>query len=153
MVNKSLKCSTWMKILDRSKIADLQAWKGPYVCVRARSPLSCLTLCNSMDCSPPGSSIPGILQARILEWVAMPSSRGSSWPRDESTSLTSPALRGEFFTTSATWEAPGRDHRGLLYQYYFLSENNDISGIDRSPEIGHLFSQETALSCIKILFY
>ena len=39
---------------------------------------SCLTLCNPMDCSPPGSSVLGILQARILEWVAMPSSRGSS---------------------------------------------------------------------------
>ena len=38
--------------------------------------LPCLTLCNSMDCSPPGSSVPGILQARILEWVAKPSSRG-----------------------------------------------------------------------------
>ena len=37
----------------------------------------CLTLCDPMDCSPPGSSVHGILQARILEWVAMPSSRGS----------------------------------------------------------------------------
>ena len=37
-----------------------------------------LTLCDPMDCSPPGSSVHGILQARILEWVAMPSSRGSS---------------------------------------------------------------------------
>ena len=36
----------------------------------------CLTLCNPMDCSPPGSSVHGILQTRILEWVAMPSSRG-----------------------------------------------------------------------------
>ena len=36
---------------------------------------SCLTLCNPVDCSPPGSSVHGILQARILEWVAMPSSR------------------------------------------------------------------------------
>ena len=43
---------------------------------------SCPTLCNPMDCSPPGSSVHGILQARILEWVAMPSSRGSSQPRD-----------------------------------------------------------------------
>ena len=42
---------------------------------------SCLTLCNPMDCSPPGSSVHGILQARILEGVATPSSRGSSWPR------------------------------------------------------------------------
>ena len=42
-----------------------------------------LTLCNPMDCCPPGSSVQGILQARILEWVAMPSSKWSSWPRDQ----------------------------------------------------------------------
>ena len=41
------------------------------------------TLCNPTDCSPPGSSVYGILQAGILEWVAMPSSRGSSQPRDQ----------------------------------------------------------------------
>ena len=46
--------------------------------VRAKSLQSCLTLCDPMDCSPPGSSVHGILQARILEWVAMPFSRGSS---------------------------------------------------------------------------
>ena len=43
---------------------------------------SCLTLCDTMDCSPPDSSVHGILQARILEWVAIPFSRGSSQPRD-----------------------------------------------------------------------
>ena len=43
---------------------------------------SCLTLCNPMDCSLPGSSIHGIFQARILEWVAISFSRRSSWPRD-----------------------------------------------------------------------
>ena len=43
---------------------------------------SCPTLCDSVDCSPPGSSIHGILQARILEWVAISFSRGSSRPRD-----------------------------------------------------------------------
>ena len=43
----------------------------------------CSTLCNQMDCCPPGSSLHGIFQARILERVAMPSSRGSSWPRDQ----------------------------------------------------------------------
>ena len=48
----------------------------------AESLQSGLTLCNPRDCSPPGSSAYGILQARILERVAMPSSRGSSWPRD-----------------------------------------------------------------------
>ena len=42
---------------------------------------SCPTLCDPMDCSPPGSSVHGILQGRILEWVAMPFSKGSSWHR------------------------------------------------------------------------
>ena len=44
---------------------------------------SCLILCNAMDCSPPGSSVHGFFQARILEWVAIPFSRGSSWLRDQ----------------------------------------------------------------------
>ena len=48
------------------------------VCVCAESLQSYLALCDPMDCSPPGSSVHGILQARILEWVAIPSSRGSS---------------------------------------------------------------------------
>ena len=43
---------------------------------------SCLTLCDPMDCSPPGSSVHGIFQVRLLEWVALLSSKGSSWPRD-----------------------------------------------------------------------
>ena len=42
-----------------------------------------LTLCDPMDCRPPGSSVHGILQARILEWVALPSSRASSQLRDQ----------------------------------------------------------------------
>ena len=44
---------------------------------------SCPTLCDPMDCSPPGSSVHGIFQARILEWVAMPFSRGLSQHRDQ----------------------------------------------------------------------
>ena len=47
-----------------------------HVCVYAKSLQLCLTLCDSMDYSPPGSTVRGILQARILEWVAMPSFRG-----------------------------------------------------------------------------
>ena len=53
------------------------------VCMRAKSPQSCTTLCDPMGYSPPGSSVHGILQARVLEWVAMPSSRGSSQPRNQ----------------------------------------------------------------------
>ena len=49
----------------------------------AKSHQSYLTLCNPMDCSLPGSSVRGILQARILEWVAIPFSRGSSRPRNQ----------------------------------------------------------------------
>ena len=63
---------------------------------------SCLTLCDPMDCSPPGSSVRGILQARILEWVAMPATRGSSWPRGR---IQPPALADGFFITSTTWQA------------------------------------------------
>ena len=64
--------------------------------------------CNSVDCSSPGSSVHGISQARILEWVApMPSSRGSTRPGIEPASLISPALTGRSFITNAIWEAPG----------------------------------------------
>ena len=45
---------------------------------------SCPSVCDPVDCSPPGSSVHGTLQARILKWVTMPLSRGSSWPRDRS---------------------------------------------------------------------
>ena len=51
-----------------------------HVCVSV--PQLCLTLCDPMDCNPPGSSVHGILQARILEWVAISFSKGSSWPGD-----------------------------------------------------------------------
>ena len=63
-----------------------------------------LTLCNPVDRSSLGSSVHGIYQAKILEWVAMPSSRGPFWPKDRTLVLTSPALAGGFFTTSATGE-------------------------------------------------
>ena len=74
--------------------------------MHAKSLRSCPTLGDPMDCSPPGSSVHGILQARVLEWTAiMPSSRGFSLPRDGTQSPVSLALAGGFFTTSATWEA------------------------------------------------
>ena len=65
---------------------------------------SCPTLCHPMDCSPPVSFVHGILQARILEWVAIPFSRGSSWPKDR-TQVS--CIAGRFFTVWATREAPG----------------------------------------------
>ena len=53
------------------------------MCVCAKLLQSCPTLCDPVDCSPAGPSVHGLLQARILEWVAMPSPRGSSPPRDQ----------------------------------------------------------------------
>ena len=60
---------------------DTTDWEG--VCVRAKSIQSCLTLCDPIDYNLPGSSVHGISQAKILEWVAMPCSRGPSQPRDQ----------------------------------------------------------------------
>ena len=71
----------------------------------------CLTLCNPVDCSPPGSSVHGISQARMLEWVAIPPPGDLPNPGIntgiKSESLTFPTLANRFFTTSATWEAQG----------------------------------------------
>ena len=77
-----------------------------YACVHAKSLQLCPTLCNSVDCSPPDSSVHGSLQARILEWVAMPSSRGSSQPRDQTHVSYVSWVGSRFFATRATWEAP-----------------------------------------------
>ena len=62
----------------------------------------CPTPCDPMDCSPPGPSVHGILQARILECVAVPFSRGFSWSRDQ-TQVS--CFVGRFFTVWATGEA------------------------------------------------
>ena len=63
----------------------------------------CPTLSNPMYYSPPDSSVHGILQARILERVAISFSKGSSWPRDR-THVS--CIAGRFFSTGASWEAP-----------------------------------------------
>ena len=70
---------------------------GPYQSMRAQS---CPTLYDPMDGGLPGSSVRGILQARKLEWVAIPFSRGSSWPRDRTRVS---CLAGGFFAA----EPPG----------------------------------------------
>ena len=64
----------------------------------AKSLQSCPTLCDPVDCSLPGSSVQGILQERILEWIAMPSSRGSSWARDPTRISCVSCIAGRFFT-------------------------------------------------------
>ena len=75
---------------------------------------SYLTLCNPMDCSLPGSSVCGILQAKILEWVAMPFSRGFSLPRDQTYISYVPCIGRQvfFLIISATHKAVVRIKQG-----------------------------------------
>ena len=72
------------------------------VCVCVRVTQSCLTLCDPMDCSPAGSSVHAILQARIQKLVAISLSRGSFWPKDW-TQVS--CIAGRFYTIQATREA------------------------------------------------
>ena len=65
------------------------------------------TLYDPMDHSPPGTSFHGVFLAKVLEWVAIPFSRGSCRPRDGTVSLVPHVLAAGFFTNNATWEAQG----------------------------------------------
>ena len=77
--------------------------------LHAKSLQSCPTLCDFMDCSPLGSSVHGILQAWTLEWVAMPSSRGCSQPRDQ-----------------ASFSYVSYIGRWVLYHYHHLGSPNHL---------------------------
>ena len=82
-------------------------WPLASMCVCAKSLQLCLTLSDPVDCSLPAFSVHGILQARILEWVAMPSSRKSSRPRDQtSISYIVSCMAGRFFIS----EPAGKPH-------------------------------------------
>ena len=76
---------------------------------------SCPTLFDSMDCNPPGSSVHGILQARILEWVAISFSRGSSWHRDWTRTFCISCIGRWNLYNCATWEALYDTHYPLKY--------------------------------------
>ena len=87
----------------------------------------CPTLCDPMDCSPPGSSAHPIFQARTLEWVAIPISRGSSWSRDRTRS---PALQAD----SLPFELPGKcfqnDNNLFLCICYLKVHKEELSHIN-----------------------
>ena len=85
----------------------------------------CPTLGNAIDCSFPGSSFHGILQVRILEWVAMPSSRGSSWSRDW-THIPPVSWIGSWILYHwATWETPNK----IWYYINYCFTSCDLVGL------------------------
>ena len=114
------------------------------VCSPARS---CPTLCDPMDCGPPGSSVHRILPAGTLECVAMPSSRGSSWVRDWTHISCISSTLGRFFTTVS----PGKPlktsgmHDLYRYIYIYVSEKNSPlhtrMGMEMSPPLFFFFSK------------
>ena len=93
--------ATWVSVRPSSYL---------YYCCCSLAAKLCTTLCSAIDCSPPGSSVHGIFQARILEWVAISFSRGSFQPRNQ-THVS--CLAGRFFTT----EPPGKP--SYLYSTIF----------------------------------
>ena len=124
-------------ILNRpfDKLSSI-VWSGYTICFLCVCVYCCLShvwLCNPMDCSPPGSSVHGILQARILSGLLCPPPGDLPDPRIEPVS---PALASRFFTTRITWEA-------LLKPYFTLGY---------TPIISLLFSVDGYLGkvCLKI---
>ena len=102
----------WRKYFSCKYCRAVRIWTNhstTKVIVKVSVTQSCPTLCDPMDYSPPGSSVHGILQARILEWVAIPFSRGSFRPRDQSRVY---CIAGRFFTIWAT----GKAHHQALRQ-------------------------------------
>ena len=86
-------------IPDVESVSSFLRWVLGVACVSAKAPQSCPILCNPMDCSPQDSSVHGISQARILEWVAISFSRDLPDPGIKPASLVSPPLAARFFTT------------------------------------------------------
>ena len=98
----------WIFILIKGTITRAKKLSPPEISCKIYSTCacsvgqSCLTLGNHMVCSLPGSSVHRVFQATIQEWVAVPSSKGSSRRGDWTTSLASPALAGRFITAESS---------------------------------------------------
>ena len=101
---KSMKKQKGMTPEDASRSESIWYATGEERKKEREVTLSCLTLCDPVDCSPPGSSVHGILQARILEWVVISFSRGYSQPRDRIL----PALQADALSS----EPPGKPYWG-----------------------------------------
>ena len=109
-IDSQRKFAVWLRKVKQGLCINLEGWdwegdgrevqKGRGICTPMADSCVfvaqlCPTLCDPMDCNPPGSSVHEIFQARILEWVAISFSRGSSQPRDQ-TRVSCTA--GRFFT-------------------------------------------------------
>ena len=92
----------------------------------------CLTLCDPMDCSPAGSSVHGIFQARILEWVVISFFRGSSWARNW-TQVSH--VVGRFFTAWATREAHKVRWKQVYLERYAFHRQKAVWESESSSEI------------------
>ena len=101
--------------------AFLGWWWGAHVHAQ-----SCLTLCDPVDCRPQGSSVCVISQARMLEWLAIPYSDGSSQPRDRNCISCVSCIAGRFFTADPVGEAPPGERE------CHPKENPDLADL-RSP--------------------
>ena len=110
---------------------------------------SCLTLFDLMDCSPPGSSVHGISQARILEWVALPFSKGSSRPRDRTPVF---CITGRFFTVWAIRKAlvlaqppitvwPVTNYSTSQFSVFFNGDNNSTYFTDMTKYLEWFLAQ------------
>ena len=108
--------------------SDLQSLLWACGWVHAQLLRSCLTLCDPMGCNQPGFSVHGILQARILEWVSMPSSRGSSQPRGR---FQVSCIADRLFTTWATREAH-------VYIVVGVISNLEIDGLKSKEDVCRL---------------
>ena len=105
MITPSWLSGSWRSFLYSFSVYSCHLFliSSASVSEKSEATQSCLTLCDPMDCSLPGSFIHGIFQARVLEWVAISFSRGSSWPRDwTQVSL----IESRCFTVWATREVP-----------------------------------------------
>ena len=96
-------------------------WKCICISVLCSVALLCLTLCNTLDCSPPGSSVHGIFQPRILEWVAISSSRRSSWPRNWAQVSWSSCIGRQILYHWVTWEASVLLKIDFILSFYRIS--------------------------------
>ena len=109
--------------------------------VCAESLQSCPTLCDPMDRSPPGSSVHGILQARILEWVAISFSRGSSWPRDRIHISRNSCIAGGFFTAEP------------LDESFPLAERDKASSGDYSDESTNPIMRTHSFNLLSLMIF